>query len=99
MISLKDFVLRENDIERNGHIYCKECGKRVDGELLDIGFTKFIPRIKCECEIKRDKENEEREILTRISSLKRDLKIMTRVNTCRPRIRRWKGFLRVLIIK
>ena len=72
MISLKDFVLRENDIERNGHIYCKECGKRVDGELLDIGFTKFIPRIKCECEIKRDKENEEREILTRISSLKRD---------------------------
>lgn len=72
MKSLKDFVLRENDIERNGHIYCKECGKRVDGELLDIGFTKFIPRIKCECEIKRDKENEEREILTRISSLKRD---------------------------
>ncbi|HEN2374243.1 TPA: ATP-binding protein [Streptococcus agalactiae] len=72
MKNLKDFVLRENDIERNGHIYCKECGKRVDGELLDIGFTKFIPRIKCECEIKRDKENEEREILTRISSLKRD---------------------------
>ncbi|HGC9989574.1 TPA: ATP-binding protein [Streptococcus agalactiae] len=72
MISLKDFVLRENDIERNGHIYCKSCGKRVDGELLDLGFTKFIPRIKCECEIKRDKENAEREILTRISSLKRD---------------------------
>ena len=72
MKNLKDFVLRENDIERNGHIYCKVCGKRVDGELLDIGFTKFIPRIKCECEIKRDKENAEREILTRISSLKRD---------------------------
>ncbi|MDU5977212.1 MAG: ATP-binding protein, partial [Finegoldia magna] len=72
MTSLKDFVLRENDIERNGHIYCKVCGKRVDGELLDLGFTKFIPRIKCECEIKRDKENAEREILTRISSLKRD---------------------------
>ncbi|MDU4210053.1 MAG: ATP-binding protein, partial [Finegoldia magna] len=48
------------------------CGKRVDGELLDLGFTKFIPRIKCECEIKRDKENAEREILTRISSLKKD---------------------------
>lgn len=72
MKSLKDFVLRENDIERNGHIYCKSCGKRVDGELFDLGFTKFIPRIKCECEIKRDKENAEREILTRISSLKRD---------------------------
>ena len=72
MKNLKDFVLRENDIERNGHIYCKSCGKRVDGELLDLGFTKFIPRIKCECEIKRDKENTEREILTRISSLKRD---------------------------
>ncbi|HEO4576041.1 TPA: ATP-binding protein [Streptococcus agalactiae] len=72
MKSLKDFVLRENDIERYGHIYCKLCGKRVDGELLDLGFTKFIPRIKCECEIKRDKENAEREILTRISSLKRD---------------------------
>ncbi|HFH9277747.1 TPA: ATP-binding protein [Streptococcus agalactiae] len=72
MKSLKDFVLRENDIERNGHIYCKVCDKRVDGELLDLGFTKFIPRIKCECEIKRDKENAEREILTRISSLKRD---------------------------
>ena len=72
MKSLKDFVLRENDVERNGHIYCKSCGKRVDGELVDLGFTKFIPRIKCECEIKRDKENEEREILTRISSLKRD---------------------------
>lgn len=72
MKNLKDFVLRENDIERNGHIYCKVCGKRVDGELLDLGFTKFIPRIKCECEIKRDKENAEREILTRISSLKRD---------------------------
>ncbi|MSB17365.1 ATP-binding protein, partial [Finegoldia magna] len=72
MKNLKDFVLRENDIERNGHIYCKVCGKRVDGELLDLGFTKFIPRIKCECEIKRDKENTEREILTRISSLKRD---------------------------
>ncbi|HGI5890989.1 TPA: ATP-binding protein [Streptococcus pyogenes] len=72
MKSLKDFVLRENDIERNGHIYCKSCGKRVDGELLDLGFTKFIPRIKCECEIKRDMENAEREILTRISSLKRD---------------------------
>ncbi|HGI3069403.1 TPA: ATP-binding protein [Streptococcus agalactiae] len=72
MKNLKDFVLRENDIERNGHIYCKVCGKRVDGELLDLGFTKFIPRIKCECEIKRDKENTEREILTRISSLKRN---------------------------
>ena len=72
MTSLKDFVLRENDIERNGHIYCKSGGKRVDGELLDLGFTKFIPRIKCECEINRDKENAEREILTRISSLKRD---------------------------
>ena len=72
MKNLKDFVLRENDIERNGHIYCKVCDKRVDGELLDLGFTKFIPRIKCECEIKRDKENAEREILTRISSLKRD---------------------------
>ncbi|EMR4137738.1 nucleoside triphosphate hydrolase, partial [Streptococcus agalactiae] len=72
MTSLKDFVLRENDIERNGHIYCKVCGKRVDGELLDLGFTKFIPRIKCECEIKRDKENEERERLMKISSLKRD---------------------------
>ncbi|HGD2850010.1 TPA: ATP-binding protein [Streptococcus agalactiae] len=71
MTSLKDFVL-ENDIERNGHIYCKVCGKRVDGELLDLGFTKFIPRIKCECEIKRDKENEERERLMKISSLKRD---------------------------
>ena len=33
MKSLKDFVLRENDIERNGHIYCKVCGNRVDGEL------------------------------------------------------------------
>ncbi|PCN55616.1 replicative DNA helicase, partial [Clostridioides difficile] len=72
MTSLKDFVLRENDIERNGHIYCKSCGKRVDGELLDLGFTKFIPRIKCECEIKRDKENEEKERLMKISSLKRD---------------------------
>lgn len=72
MKNLKDFVLRENDIERNGHIYCKVCGKRVDGELLDLGFTKFIPRIKCECEIKIDKENAEREILTRISSLKRN---------------------------
>lgn len=72
MKSLEDFVLRENDIERNGHIYCNVCGKRVDGELLDLGFTKFIPRIKCECEIKRDKENAEREILTRISWLKRD---------------------------
>ncbi|MDK8610836.1 ATP-binding protein [Aerococcus urinae] len=72
MKNLKDFVLRENDIERNGHVYCKSCGKRVDGELVDLGFTKFIPRIKCECEIKRDKENAEREILTRISSLKRD---------------------------
>lgn len=66
MKNLKDFVLRENDVERNGHIYCKVCGKRVDGELLDLGFTKFIPRIKCECEIKRDKENAERETLTRI---------------------------------
>lgn len=72
MKNLKDFVLRENDVERNGHIYCKSCGKRVDGELVDLGFTKFIPRIKCECEIKRDKENAEREILTRISSLKRE---------------------------
>ncbi|HES9282959.1 TPA: ATP-binding protein [Streptococcus pyogenes] len=72
MKSLKDFVLRENDIERYGHIYCKLCGKRVDGELLDLGFTKFIPRIKCECEIKRDRENEERERLMKISSLKRD---------------------------
>ncbi|HEO3791339.1 TPA: ATP-binding protein [Streptococcus agalactiae] len=72
MKNLKDFVLRENDIERYGHIYCKLCGKRVDGELLDLGFTKFIPRIKCECEIKRDKENEERERLMKISSLKRD---------------------------
>ncbi|GMK85145.1 ATP-binding protein [Clostridioides difficile] len=72
MKNLKDFVLRENDIERNGHIYCKVCGTRVDGELLDLGFTKFIPRIKCECEIKRDKENEERERLMRISTLKRD---------------------------
>ena len=72
MKNLKNFVLRENDIERNGHIYCNVCGKRVDGELLDLGFTKFIPRIKCECEIKRDKENAEREILTRISWLKRD---------------------------
>lgn len=72
MTSLKDFVLRENDIERNGHIYCKSCGKRVDGELLDLGFTKFIPRIKCKCEIKRDKENEERERLMKISLLKRD---------------------------
>ncbi|HFU6913948.1 TPA: ATP-binding protein [Streptococcus agalactiae] len=72
MKNLKDFVLRENDIERNGHIYCKVCGKRVDGELLDLGFTKFIPRIKCECEIKIDKENAEREMLTRISSLKSD---------------------------
>ena len=53
MKSLKDFVLRKNDVERNGHIYCKVCGKRVDGELVDLGFTKFIPRIKCECEIKR----------------------------------------------
>lgn len=72
MKNLKDFVLRENDIERKGHIYCKVCGTRVDGELLDLGFTKFIPRIKCECEIKRDKENEERERLMRISTLKRD---------------------------
>ena len=72
MKSLKDFVLRENDIERNGHIYCKSCGKRVDGELVDLGFTKFIPRIKCECEIKREKENEERKRLMKISSLKRD---------------------------
>lgn len=69
MKSLKDFVLRENDIERNGHIYCKVCGKRYDGELLDLGFTKFIPRIKCE--IKRDKENEKRERLMKISTLKR----------------------------
>ena len=72
MKSLKDFVLRENEIQRNGHIYCKSCSKRVDGELVDLGFTKFIPRIKCECEIKRDKENEERERLMKISSLKRD---------------------------
>ncbi|HGD0630223.1 TPA: ATP-binding protein [Streptococcus agalactiae] len=72
MKNLKDFVLRENDIERNGHIYCKVCGKKVDGELLDLGFTKFIPRIKCECEIKRDKKNAERERLMKISLLKRD---------------------------
>ena len=72
MKNLKDFVLRKNDIERNGHIYCKSCGKRVDGELVGLGFTKFIPRIKCKCEIKRDKENEERERLMKISSLKRD---------------------------
>ncbi|MDO5047681.1 MAG: ATP-binding protein, partial [Anaerococcus sp.] len=72
MIDLKDFVLRENDTEKNGHIYCKECGERVDGDLIDLGFTKFIPRIKCECEIKRDRENEEREKLMKISSLKRD---------------------------
>ena len=72
MKNLKDFVLRENDIERNGHIYCKVCCKRVDGELVDLCFTKFIHIIKCECEIKRDKENEERERLMKISSLKRD---------------------------
>ena len=51
MKNLKDFVLRENEIERNGHIYCKSCGKRVDGELVDLEFTKFIPSIQCECEI------------------------------------------------
>ena len=45
MTSLKDFVLRENDIERNGHIYCKVCGKSVNGELVDLGFTKIIPTL------------------------------------------------------
>lgn len=34
--------------------------KKVDGELVDLGFTRVIPRIKCECEIKRDKENKEK---------------------------------------
>lgn len=77
MKNLKDFVLRENDIERYGHIYCKLCGKRVDGELLDLGFTKFIPRIKCECEIKRDKENAERKIDENIFIEKRLLLIAT----------------------
>lgn len=72
MIDLKDFVLRENDIEKDGHIFCKECGKRVDGDLIEFGFSKIIPRIKCECDIKRDREMEKRERLLKVSSLKRD---------------------------
>lgn len=72
MIDLKDFVLRENDIEKDGHIFCKECGKRVDGDLIEFGFSKIIPRIKCECDITRDREMEKRERLLKVSSLKRD---------------------------
>lgn len=72
MTDLKSFSLRENDIERNGHIYCKTCGKRVDGEVLDLGYSKIIPRIKCNCDKKREKENKEREKLMKISSLKRE---------------------------
>lgn len=42
---IEEFQLRENDIERNGHIYCRVCGERVDGDIIKLPFTTFQPSL------------------------------------------------------
>jgi len=70
MIDKEKFNFTENDVEKDGHVYCKICGERVDGETLDLPFAKFTPRVMCACDRKRKQADEERERLMKVSMLK-----------------------------
>ena len=73
MIDLKKFKLREDDIvKEDGHVYCKNCNQRVDGELLKSEIYSIIPRKNCQCDIKRAEEKAQRDKQARISMLKRN---------------------------
>lgn len=65
-----DFELRETDIVEEGHVYCRKCGKRVDGDKLELRNFKLIPRIWCDCDKKREEQQKIREKELEISRLK-----------------------------
>ena len=56
-ISGIDFTYnKENSYEKDGHIYCKKCHQRLDGEAINNGRFKLIPLNPCECK-KKDQTN------------------------------------------
>jgi len=51
----------DESYEKDGHIYCKKCNERLDGNLIEVLNQKFISRNQCRCERERTREkNKER---------------------------------------
>lgn len=54
----------------DGHVYCKTCGKQLDGEPMNLLGTLRIFSKQCLCDRKREEESKKRQRLQRIDLLK-----------------------------
>lgn len=53
----------ETHYEKNGHIYCKTCNEKIDGEVKEFLGNKMIFRISYKCDIERADQEKLREKL------------------------------------
>ena len=61
----------EKDYEKDGHIYCKNCHKQVDGNPLDLLGKSIIIRKKCQCDEQHIAKAKEQEHRNKVLEIKR----------------------------
>lgn len=63
----------DSEIEyiKEGHVYCKTCHERTDGNVLDFFDKKWIVRVMCGCDRKREEKEKERQKFLEIERLKK----------------------------
>jgi len=61
----------EKGYEKDGHVYCKECGERLDGNVLEhFGGRKFIFPRQCKCDRLREQKRQEQERINKVGMMK-----------------------------
>ena len=60
----------DESYEKDGHIYCKKCNERLDGNLIEVLNQKFISRNPCRCEREENERKKQREERQHIANLK-----------------------------
>lgn len=57
--------------ERDGHVYCRQCGEQIDSEpLACLGSKKIIFSRNCRCDRETEAKRKEEEIANHIRRLK-----------------------------
>ena len=77
MITIKiqgtDFTYnKEKYYEKDGHIYCKICNKRIDGKAIPILDKPMIIRTACKCDRDRQEQEKQREKLLKQDRLRQN---------------------------
>ena len=70
----------EKEYIKDGHVYCKVCHERKDGDVMEFFGNKMILRVACKCDREIEKQKKRREKQMEIERLKR---------TCFNSMREW----------